>query len=50
VTLRLVDREGRIRHCNTHVQPVNGERPAKRLVLVTRGEGPVARNGTDDAR
>ncbi len=50
LTLRLVDREGRVRHCNTHVQPVNGERPATRLVLVTRGEGPMARNGTNGAR
>lgn len=49
LSIRVLDRDGGVRHCSTHVQPVNGERPATRLLLVTRGEA-AAKNGTDHAR
>lgn len=36
LSLRLVDREGRVRRFDTRVQPVNGTRPADHLLLVSR--------------
>jgi PAS domain S-box-containing protein len=36
ISLRLVDRDGRIRQYNVHVQPFGSERPAERLVLVSQ--------------
>lgn len=34
--LRLVDRDGRVRRYRLHIQAINGERPASRLLLVSQ--------------
>jgi PAS domain S-box-containing protein len=35
-TLRMVDRDGRVRHYRMHIQAVGAERPAKRLLLTSQ--------------
>jgi PAS domain S-box-containing protein len=36
ITLRLVDRDGRVREYRVHIQPLGAARPAERLVMVSQ--------------